>query len=161
MTLLLLFNQPSAPPTTAYLRGDADAINADNWINEAGSTTGLFNSLDEVSFSDADYILSPAFSTAPVYNGLTSVRFRLSDPTVGKKFTDPVKVRYRVRKTGSGNKSFTVKLLQGTTQIVSWNHTSGLTTSFQTIEQTLTGGQVASISDWNDLYLQFDDGEVP
>jgi len=147
MTLLLLFNQPSSVP--AFLRADADDAIAD-WINEAGTATNLFASIDEVSVDDADFIQSPAPPNTSV------ARFRVSNPAAGKKLISPIIVRYRFKKLSASDQTLVVSLKQNTTLIASWTHTStGLTTSFQTAAQTLSGGQVAAITDFDSLFIEF------
>ena len=140
-----------------FLRPDADSLNTDNWVTQTGSSSNLFNAVDEVSASDTDYVLSPFEPAGYVSN---SVRFQLSNPTTGKTLAGPIKVRYRIRKTDVGSKSLAVTLKQGTTQIAQWSHAGDLTTSFQTITQTLTAPQVAAITDFDNLFIQFDDLEV-
>jgi len=147
VTLLLLFNQPLSTP--AFLRADADDAIAD-WINEAGTASNLFASIDEVSVDDADFIQSPAPPNTSV------ARFRVSNPAAGKKLISPIIVRYRFKKTSSYDQQLIVSLKQGTTLIASWVHTGGgLTETFQTVEQTLSGGEVALITDFNNLYIEF------
>jgi len=130
------------------LRPDADSSISD-WTDEAGGTTNIFNSIDETAFDDADYIKSPIPAG-------TTARFSLSNPTTGKTLVDPVKVRYRFKKVTSDDQKLTVSLKQGTTLIVSWIHTGGgLTETFQTAEQTLSSGELASITDFNNLFIEF------
>lgn len=156
MSLLLLFNQPAATGA-AYLRPDGDVLNADNWVSSAGGF--LFDAINEVATDDADYILSPAANLAGA--GLWTFRLRLSDPAAGKTFIEPIKVRYRFRKTNTGDKNLIVTLKQGTTVIASWNHTgAGITTTFQTVTQTLTALQAFNITDFNNLFIEFTDDEV-
>lgn len=156
MSLLLLFNAPSSV-VPAYLRADADSVNTDNWVTQAGSSTGLFDVVNETSLDDADYIQSPAEAGY----GSNTVRFQLSDPTAGKTLVDPLRVRYRFRKTNTGDKTLSVTLKQGTTVIANWSHTgAGITTSLQTVTQTLTAPQVAAITDLSNLFIEFVDSEV-
>jgi hypothetical protein len=141
----------------AYLRVDADD-SVGEWTNQSGGASNLWDSIDEASASDADYVQSP-FKTDGYSS--TSAKFRLSNPVAGRTMADPVKIRYRFRKTGSGTKSLVVVLLQGTTTVASWTHTGGgLTESFQTVTQTLTAPQVAAITDFDNLFIRFDDVEV-
>jgi hypothetical protein len=150
MTLLLLFNQPPAAP--AYLRVDADDSISD-WLTHTGSNTNLYAVLDETTFDDADYIQSPAPPNTSV------ARFSLSNPTAGHSLSSPVIVRYRFKKMDTSDQKLTVVLKEGATPIATWTHTGGgLTTSFQTASQTLSGGEVASISDFDDLYIEFQAG---
>lgn len=131
------------------LRPDTDTSISD-WTDQADGTTTIFNSIDETSFSDTDYIKSPTPPNASV------ARFRMSNPTAGRTLDTPVVVAYRFKKTNSDDQQLDVSLKQGTTLIASWTHTGGgLTETFQTVEQTLTAPQFASITDFNDLYIEF------
>jgi len=130
------------------LRPDADDSISD-WTNETDGTTNLFHSIDETAFDDADYIKSPIPAG-------TTARFRLTDPTTGKTLVDPVIIRYRFKKIASDDQKLVVSLKQGTTLIKSWTHTgAGLTESFQTVEQTLSTGELATITDFDNLFIEF------
>jgi hypothetical protein len=134
--------------TIAVLRPDADSSISD-WTDEAGGTTNIFNSIDETTFSDADYIKSPVPSG-------TTARFSLSNPATGKELGDPVNISYRFKKNAPADQKLTVSLKEGTTTIASWVHTgAGLTESFQTATQTLSTGQLATIIDFNNLFIEF------
>jgi hypothetical protein len=144
------FDAPMLPPTiTAYLRPDADDSISD-WKNEADGTTNLYASIDESVAGDADYIKSPVPPNGSV------ARFRLSNPAAGKVLATPVVVSYRFKKTTSTDQKLTASLKQDTTLIKSWTHTgAGLTTAFQTVNQTLSGGEIAAITNFNNLFVEF------
>ena len=131
-----------------YIRPDADDTDG-GWTDDGGATT-LFDHIDESSATDSDYIQS---SNNPDHD---IVKLRLSDPAVSL-LQRPATVRYRYRKKGDPNQSMnlTATLLQGSTAIASWTH-SDIDTSFTTAEQTLTEAQFNSISDFTDLFIQFD-----
>lgn len=132
--ILRLYSDPYA--------GIVDAANSFQIVN------GLYVNIDEVTTSDADFILSGVNPTNDI------VIFTLSNPPAGKRLRDPFIVRYRYKKTDTTAINIVVTLRQGTTQISQWTHT-GATTSFQTAEQTVTGSEYAAITDWNDLRLEF------
>lgn len=149
----MLGNRPiaSAPlagaPSTVvllYLRPDADSIDG-GWTNELGGTS-LFASIDETVANDTDYIQSIANPSLDI------AKISLSNPSTG--VTSPVKLRYRYKKSADAPADLTVRLLQGSTEIAAWSHT-GISASFVTTEQTLTAPQLAAISDFNDLYIEF------
>jgi hypothetical protein len=135
------------PPVRLYLRPDADSIDG-GWTNELGGTS-LFASIDETVASDTDYIQSSANPVADI------AKISLSNPA--SAVASPVKVRYRYHRVSSPAANLTVRLLQGATQITSWSHV-GISTSFVTTEQTLTAPEFASITDFNDLYIEFTAG---
>lgn len=126
-----------------YLRPDAD--DADGaWTNEAGGTS-LFASVDDTSANDADYIQSSDDPSSDI------CRFRLSDPAGA--LTPPGKIRVRYKRSGTGSIDLTVRLKQGTTEIASWVLTD-IAATFTTSEQTLTSGQYAAITDFNNLFVE-------
>src|SRR5829696_8460670 len=83
-----------------------------SWLNELGSNTNLYASLDETTASDTDYIISPALSSGSSDTcevGLTA----LTDPSSSVSHT----VSYRYRAQGTGTMDLTVRLMQGATII--------------------------------------------
>jgi hypothetical protein len=126
------------------------------YTDQSGGTTNIYTTIDETSPNDADYIKSAlAPSNAPYVTKLSSVE----DP---QNSTGHV-VRYRYAKDASGGASInlTVQLRQGYTNegspgtlIKEWTH-SDISNSWTTAEQTLSGGEADSITDYSDLFLRF------
>jgi hypothetical protein len=141
---------PTFVSPLAHLRPDADDLDG-TWTQESGGTN-LFASIDEASFSDADYIKSRQTPVADI------CRVRLSDPTTGKVFSAPVTVSYRYSNIGNGSVDITVTLKQGSTQIAQWVHSSVSSSSYVTAAQVLTSPQIAAITDWTNLFLEFQAG---
>lgn len=112
------------------------------WLATTGSD--LYAMLDETAADDADLIYT--FTSASE----CEVKFgSIPDPAVS---TDHI-VRYRLK--GDGTSGITVALRQGSsTEITSWTHDPA-PSSWTTYEQTLTGGQADSITDYADLRLRF------
>lgn len=131
------------------MRPSADSIDG-SWTNELGGTD-LAGSIDEADAADSDFIQSPANPVAE------SCRVKLSSPSLGTyQPVEPMVVAYRYRKSGAGGAlDLTVRLLQGTTTIASWTETS-IGAGFVTRERTLSSGEFASITDFSDLYLEFE-----
>ena len=125
--------------TAQYARPTSD-VSAGTWTASSGSD--LFAMLDETAASDADYIVTTGTSTCEVALGT------LTDPSSSAGHI----VRYRISATSGG---IIVRLRQGTTTIATWTHASA-PTSLTTYEQTLTGGEADSISDYSALRLQFE-----
>lgn len=142
------FRSGAAAAALVYLRPDADSSNS-GWSDQAGGTTNLYQTVDETIASDADYIRSTPNPTADI------VRLRLSDPS--SRLTEPFKVSYRYGLTASGSVRITARLKQGSTIIKSWVHTDA-TTTFKTVTQTLSSGEFAAISDFNNLFVEFEAG---
>lgn len=146
MSLLLLFN--NAPQKG---RPTSD-ITAGTWTPSTGAT--LFGTLDEVTPDDTDYDQS---ALSPASADIMEVKL--------SAMTDPVSsvnhfVSYRYEKLipatlGTGNRiDLTVRLRQGTTNLVSWTHTDiGAVTQ---ATQTLSGAVSDSITDYSDLRVRFE-----
>jgi hypothetical protein len=125
--------------TAQYARPTSD-VSSGTWTASSGSD--LYAMLDETAASDADYITTTGASTCEV--ALNT----LSDPSSSTGHI----VRYRISASSGG---ITVRLRQGTTTIATWTHASA-PTSLTTYEQTLTGGEADSITDYSALRLQFE-----
>lgn len=126
------------------------------YTDQAAGTTNIFQSIDETSPSDADYIQSAlAPSSAPYVTKLSN----LEDPLSSSNHV----VRYRYAKSAAGGAqiNLTVQLRQGYvnegtpgTQIAEWTHTD-IAETFTTAAQTLSGAEADAITDYTSLYLRF------
>ena len=122
--------------------------NSGAWVSNVGGS--LFAAIDETTASDSDYIYTTSNSTA---------RFKLTsllDPASSSNHT----LSYRIQSPTGGN--MRVKLYQGggTTagagsNIVTYTHAPA-PTSFTTYDQVLSGGEADSITDYTDLYVEFE-----
>jgi hypothetical protein len=122
------------------VRPTADVADG-NWLNEAGSNTNLYASIDEVTASDSDYIQSGA---SPASADIVQVRFgALTDPAVGTGHV--VRYRYLKDQTGGDTINLTVTLRQadGTTSVASQGHTNISAVTDGTF--TLSSGEADSI----------------
>ncbi len=131
------------------IRPSADSVDG-SWTNESGGTD-LYGSIDEASATDGDFIQSPS---NPVN---AACKIKIGAPSIGSSIpTQPMVVAYRYSKSAVGAAlDLTVRLLQGSTVIASWTETDiGL--SWVTRERTLTAPQFASITDFSDLYIEFE-----
>lgn len=133
--------------TLFFLRPDADN-SAGTWTNEVGSTP-LWSSIDESAASDTDYIQSVNKPSVAI------CKISLSDP-VGSP-VQPTVVRYRHKKLDTAGRGvqLKVRLKQGTTTIAEWVHPDD-GTSFVTDAQNLTDPQFAAITDFTNLFLEFE-----
>ena len=127
-----------------YLAPDADSSDG-SWIDKSGGTS-LFASIDELSVDDTDFIISSINPSSD------TCKIRLSDPGVTPD--QPFIVQYRYKKTGSQTIDLRIRLLQATTEIASWTQ-AGISETYTTGEQTLSGAQFAAITDFNDLFIEF------
>jgi hypothetical protein len=141
----------TASSLSFYFSGSAfplvpDTDNTDGgWTNETGGTV-LYSSIDEAAPNDSDYIIS---SDRPVSD---ICKISLSDPAGG--IQAPLAVFYRFKKSGPNTINLRVRLLEGSTQISSWTH-NNIADDFISVEQMLSSGELASITNPNNLFLEF------
>lgn len=114
------------------------------------SATSLFQKIDEFTADDSDLILSatnPANDTCEV--GLTTTA---SDPVSSTGHI----LSYRYAKSASTGRTIdlTVRLIQGTTILATFTHTN-IGNTLTTTNQTLTGAQADSITNYGDLRIRF------
>lgn len=116
-------------------------VTAGSW--QASGAGGLYAQIDEAAAGDADYIVT-AVTADSCEVGITA----LGDPysSVGHE------INYRIR--GDGTSGMVVGLYQGATLIASWTH-DPVPSSYTSYNQTLTGPQADSITDYGDLRLRF------
>lgn len=126
------------------------------WTDQAAGTTNIYQSIDEISFSDADYIQSvSAPSSAPYVTKLTT----LEDPVSSSGHT----VRYRYAKSAAGGAQIdlTVELRQGYTNegspgtLIATHSYTNISDTVTQAAETLTTGEADTITDYTDLYLRF------
>jgi hypothetical protein len=127
-----------------FLRPTATA-SAGSWVtNSAG--TDLHTAIDETTFNDADFIRSatdPSADTCKIQLGSGSV-----------DTDEPVVVKYRYQCSSSVNITLVVRLVEGSTTRATWTHTT-IPTTIVAASQTLSSGEVASITNWGNLFLEF------
>lgn len=114
---------------------------AGSWQASAGGD--LFAQIDEAVASDVDYIV-----TAVAADSCEFAITALGDPysSAGHE------INYRIR--GDGTSGMVVGLYQGASLIASWTH-DPVPSSYTDYNQTLTGPQADSITDYGDLRLRF------
>lgn len=123
----------------AQLLVPASDVSAGGWVPSSGSD--LYAMLDESTYSDADYISSSTASSCTV------ALVTGTDPRVSTGHI----LRYRLL-AGSGSVAVTLK--QSAATIASFGpHT--ITGAAQDFEQTLSGGQADSITDYSALRVEF------
>lgn len=116
-------------------------VTAGSW--QASGAGGLFAQIDETVASDADYIV-----TAVTADSCEFAITVLGDPYSSLAH----EINYRIR--GDGTSGMVVGLYQGASLIASWTHDPA-PASYTTFNQTLTGPQADSITDYGDLRLRF------
>ena len=140
-----------------FARPDLDTNNVDAYTDQGGGSTNLYTTIDEVSFSDADYIRTVTDPSTDV------IVFRLSD------VTDPVssvnhvlRVRAGTDQAAGGNPvNLTAQLrmtyvsegAQGTL-IATLSQAPISDGSFTTYTYTLSGAEADAITDYTALFLR-------
>lgn len=128
----------------------------DNWEEDDGTTTDIFDQIDESAADDNDYVRTVLTPTSDVYvTKLTTVE----DPLVSTGHV----VRYRYRKDASGGAQIdiTVQLRQGYTNegspgtlIAAATHTN-VSDTITAGSITLSGAEADAITNYADLFLRF------
>jgi hypothetical protein len=128
----------------------------DNWEEDDGTTTAIFDQIDEASFDDADYIRTVLTPTSDVFvTKLTTMEDPLSS-------TGHI-VRWRQAKSAAGGDQIdlTVQLRQGYTNegaqgtLIAQKANTNIADGFAADSFTLSGAEADSITDYTDLYLRF------
>jgi hypothetical protein len=125
-----------------YFRPTSDSSTG-AWV-----TAPLYDKIDEATASDGDSISSPSNPNS------ATCKIKLSngaDPLLSTGHT----VRYYQKDASSGQAiNLTVRLVQGTTVIAQATHT-GISNGWVTSSFNLSSGEADSITNYNDLYLEF------
>lgn len=123
------------------------------WTDENDGTVNIFNSINEVSADDNDYIKSELDPVASVY------RLKLGTAVDPGVHTNHM-VRYRYKKSSSnGTMNLVVRLKNGVTTIATWTH-NDIGSAWLTTTQTLTEVQAGNITNYADLYIEFEATKV-
>lgn len=139
-----------------FCRPDADTT-IGNYKDQADGVTNIFQSIDEVSASDTDYIKSPAAPVNEVYV------CRLSD------VTDPVSSANHTMRMRTSTDLDAQQVLDFTQQlrmtyvsegsqgtlIASQSRTGVSSTTWTTSSYTLSGAEADSITDYTALFYRF------
>ena len=135
-----------------YLYPDADT-SIGNWTTDAGSASNLYQQIDEVTANDSDYVRS---EIQPV---TSKAKFRLSNSVPKPVASADQWVKYRYQKSGDAGApllNLTVRLIEGASTIrASWTHTN-ISATLTDASQLLTGPQKSSITDYDDLFIEFE-----
>lgn len=119
----------------------ASDLAAGAWQASTGSD--LFAMIDDGADPNAaDYIFTQSASTAQVSLG------SVPPPIAGGQT-----ISYEIR--GNGTAGLTVRLKMGGTTIASWTHAPAPATDTR-YDQSLSGGEIAAITDYNGLSLEFE-----
>lgn len=134
----------------------------DNWEEDDGTTTSIFDQIDEASADDADYIRTGLVPTSDVYvTQLTSI----TDPLQSTGHT--VRFRYRKDSAGGAQIDLTVQLRQGYvnegspgTLIAATTLTNIDGSAWTAGSIALSGAEADAITNYADLFLRFVGNQV-
>lgn len=119
-----------------------------SWTDQAGGVSNIYQSIDEDTPNDADYVKSPVLPAANTY------KFKLEsagDPDIHLHHS--ITIRFR-KPFNVGTTTLSIRLMEGVTQRASWSET--VTTSWQTITEELSEAEAASITDYTNLYIELE-----
>lgn len=142
---------PVLAENVVYMRPDADD-SVGNWTTDTGASTNLYQSIDEDPFNDSDFVRSELEPTTSIYKA------RLSNPIEAPDSGGNHYVRYRYQKDDVNGQqiNLTVRLIQGaSTEIASWTH-NNIGATISQVSQQLSSPEISSISDYDDLFLEFE-----
>lgn len=130
---------------TEILLPDGDISQSGDWKNQSEGSI-LYTSLDEQPGSDSDYV----YYDSGAYGEWFEVS--LDNPS-GTPGTGPVRIVWRIGDlTATGLTQFTIELRQGNTVIATI--TQDVPNTATDFSYVLSSGEVAAISDWNDLRIR-------
>lgn len=139
-------------------RPSVDTTNDGVWVDEAAGGTNIWDGIDEVTFSDADFIESP---TAPVADSYVTKLTTLEDPVSSSNHV----IRARAGKDAAGGATVTLLGELRMAYVSEASQGTLIATPFSTItlgdtiaaltDYTLSGGEADAITDYTDLYLRF------
>lgn len=139
-----------------FARPDQDTT-IGNFTDQSGGTTNIFQSIDEVSATDTDFIQSPTSPSSEVYV------CRLSDVIDPVSSTGHVmRMRTSCDRDAQETLDFTHQLRQGYTNegsqgtlIASQSRTGVNSTTWTTSSYTLSGAEADAITDYTALFFRF------
>ena len=128
-------------------------VSKGGWTDTTGGNNNgiLYDEINESVRSDTNYARSSSITLISSSDTWTAGLSSVTDPQTSSNHI----VSYVYRKSGgTATINITARLMQGGTQIAAWTH-NNVGTSFTLAQQTLTGVQADSITDYSDLRLQF------
>jgi hypothetical protein len=147
-------------PISQFGRPSTDTTN-ESYTDEGAGSTNIFNSIDESSASESDFIQSASAPTTDVYvTKLTT----LEDPEVSTGHI----VRYRYQKDASGGSQIdlVVQLREGYVNegtpgtLIASNTHANISNGWTAGTFTLSAGEADAIGDYDDLFLRLTANQV-
>lgn len=119
------------------------------WTDEAAGTTNIYQSIDESTASDTDYISGNNNTNDTCEIGLSTI----TDPAQSTGHV--ISYRYRKDSAGGNARDLQVHLYQGATLIGSGTAHTGISDTWTDGTFTLSAGEADTITDYSDLRLRF------
>lgn len=139
-----------------FSRPDADTT-LGNYSDQAGGTTNIFQSIDEASADDGDFIRTP---TSPVNEVYVCRLSDVSDPISSSGHI--MRMRTSTDLDAQEVLDFTQQLRQGYTNegaqgtlIATQSRNGVASTTWTTSAHTLSGAEADAITNYNDLFFRF------
>ena len=131
------------------IRPDSDSSIV-NWTTQTGSGANLYQSIDEITADDADFVQSDTSAINTEYCRTTLEN--VNDPQTSQSHT----LRYRYRKDQALGRiiAINIRLLQGVSAIIAERDHANVSPNWTQAEYTLTSTEADSITDYNDLRFQ-------
>ena len=146
---------------SSFARPSADAFNGANWQNQLGSTSNLFQSIDETSPDDTNFVSSPAAPSNLVYVcNLSSV----PDPGIDTGMS--LFARLAKSPTSASQIDMAAELRQGYVNegtqgtLICTITATNVGTSFVTFQHDLSTTEAGTISDFAALFIRFTANQV-
>ncbi len=138
--------------TVQFARPDGELVQEWDQETNCPAEPSHYLCINEVIRDDTDYVTSKKVKDAQTQE----VEFSLSDPNPTPGAGSKIIVSYTFREEDQGDDpDLVVTLRQGTTSIATWTETNQLPLSFALASRLLSAAQVSSISDYDDLRLEF------
>lgn len=138
-------------------RPSADTDNTGTFTDQAGGSTNIYTTIDEVTADDADYIRSP---TSPVNKTYTTKLSNVTDPVsstghiMRMRTSDDLDAQESIDFTQQLRQGYVSEASQGTL-IASQSRTGVTSTTWTTSAYTLSGAEADAITDYTGLYYRF------
>ena len=152
-----------APSSAQFGRPIADIINADHWLDNAGSSVTIFDAIDESVLSTSDYIQSSAGLSSAIY--VAALTTTLEDPATSTGHI--IRYVYRKDSSGAAQINLTVELRQDYvseaslgTLIWTTNHINIVSSVQSTAAVTLLAAEADTITAYSSLYLRFISNQI-
>lgn len=139
-----------------FARPSGDSYNGDGYVDEADANTNIYESINEVTANDDDYIRSPNVPEDDVY---TTKLSSVDDPGVSSGHK--IKVRMKKDLTNPNSLNVNIELREGYVDednkgtLIATLVQVDVGTEFADYEYELEGAEADAITDYTDLYLRF------